>query len=250
MRIVAVGMLWFCMAGYVYSQPSATQATFEVASVKPSEPSVLGLFTHFLPGGGLQITGATIKDLVAIAYNVRVFQISGGPAWIGTERFNVDSRPVDARAATLVATAPGDPPKVNDGKTGERLRNLLADRFQLAIHRETGEQPVYELVIAKGGAKLQESMEGNNLIRKGIGTLKGESVGLKMLALNLSNELNRPVIDKTGLAGNYDFELKWTPLLSAAPVDPPLPTDPDRPSIFAALAGAARSAPRIEEGSR
>jgi len=84
---------------------------------------------------------------------------------------------------------------------------------------------VYELVVAKGGAKIQESMEGKNLIRKGIGTLKGQSVGLRMLALNLSNELDRPVIDKTGLAGNYDFELKWTPVvLSAAPVDPPLST--------------------------
>jgi hypothetical protein len=108
MRIAAVGMLWVCMAGYVSSQPSATQAIFEVASVKPSEPGVLGLFTSFLPDGGVHITGATMKDLVAIAYNVRVFQISGGPAWIGTEHFDVD-----ARAVTLSATAPGDPPKVS-----------------------------------------------------------------------------------------------------------------------------------------
>lgn len=226
-------MLWSCMVGHVSSQPPATQATFEVASVKPSEPDVLGLFTRFLPGGDVHFTGATMKDLVAIAYNVRQFQISGGPAWIGTERFDVD-----ARASTSGATPPGDLRKVNDEqrKIGERLRNLLADRFQLAIHRETEQQPVYELVVSKGGAKLQESMEGKNLIRKGIGTIKGQSVGLRMLALNLSNELDRPVIDKTGLVGNYDFELKWTPVvLSAGPVDPPLPTEPDRPWIFTAL---------------
>src|SRR5580692_8874299 len=120
MRIAAVGMLWVCMAGYVSSQPSATQAIFEVASVKPSEPDVLGLFTRFLPGGGVHITGATMKDLVAIAYNVRRFQISGGPAWIGTERYDVD-----ARASTSSATPRGDPRKVNDEqrKVGERLRN-------------------------------------------------------------------------------------------------------------------------------
>jgi uncharacterized protein (TIGR03435 family) len=221
------------MAGYVSSQPLATQATFEVASVKTSEPGVSGLFTRFLPGGDVHFTGATMKNLVAIAYNVREFQISGGPTWIGTERFDVD-----ARASTSGATPPDDPRKVNDEqrKVGERLRNLLADRFQLAIHRQTEEQPVYELVVAKGGAKLQESTEGKNLIRRGTGILKGQSVGLRMLALNLSNELDRPVINKTGLAGTYDFELKWTPVvLSAGPVDPPLSTEPDRPWISTAL---------------
>ena len=229
MRTVTAGMLWFSMVGYVFSQTSPTPATFEVASVKPSEPGALGLFTRFLPDGGVHFTGATMKDLVGIAYGVRTFQIFGGPAWIATERFDVDAR---------AATAQTDPSKFRDEqqKVGERLRNLLADRFHLALHRETKELPAYELVIAKGGAKLQESTDGKNFIRRGIGTLKGQSVGLKMLALNLSNELNSPVIDKTGLTQNYDFELKWTPLApSATSVDPPPPTDPDRPSIFTAL---------------
>jgi len=126
----------------------------------------------------------------------------------------------------------------------EALRSLLADRFQLALHSETKEQPVYALVVNKGGPKLQESTEPRGLIRKmGRGTLKAQAVELGMLALNLSNELGRSVFDKTGLAGKYDFELKWAPSQdSAAQLGAPpqtaefaLPADPDGPSIFTAL---------------
>jgi uncharacterized protein (TIGR03435 family) len=219
------------MAGGVFSQTSAAQAAFEVASVKPSAPGVSGMFNSYLPDGGVRITGATLKNLVSVAYGVRAFQISGGPDWINTERFDVD-----ARATTSSDATPVDPLKASaeQRKTGERLRNLLADRFQLTLHREMKEQPVYELVVARSGPKLQASTEGKNLIRRGRGTLKGQSVGLGMLAVNLSNELERRVADKTGLTGNYDFELKWTPVPLYG-VEEPRPEDPDRPSIFTAL---------------
>jgi uncharacterized protein (TIGR03435 family) len=92
----------------------------------------------------------------------------------------------------------------------EGLKSLLADRFQLVLHSEIKEQAVYLLVVNKGGTKLRESTESRGLIRKmGRGMIKGQAVGLGMLALNLSNELGRRVVDKTGLAGKYDFALKW-----------------------------------------
>jgi uncharacterized protein (TIGR03435 family) len=166
----ALSLLWFCLPGAVFSQPTATRATFEVASVKRSASDLSGMFVRYLPDGGVRITGATLKNLVSIAYNVREHQVSGGPEWLGTECYDVE-----ARVATSNPPTPANPPKISNEqrKTGERLRNLLADRFQLALHPETKEQPVFGLVVAKGGSKLQESTEGNNLIRRGPGTLKG-----------------------------------------------------------------------------
>jgi bla regulator protein BlaR1 len=236
MRTGGLAILCVCMAGDVFGQAAGTQSTFEVASVKPSAPDVSSVFIRPL-GGGVQVTGASLKNLISFAYDMRPYQISGGSQWVDTERYDID-----ARAATSDANTPMDPAKMSQErrKILEGLKSLLADRFQLALHSETKEQPVYALVVNKGGPKLQESTEPRGLIRKmGRGTLKAQAVGLEKLALNLSNELGRPVIDKTGLAGKYDFELKWAS--SEASAAPPqtaefaLPADPDGPSIFTAL---------------
>ncbi|MCU1328696.1 MAG: hypothetical protein JWN34_4066 [Bryobacterales bacterium] len=230
MNKVAAVILSFFALYSALSQGREGIAMFEVASVKPSAPEVLGMMTRYLPDGSVYISGATLKSLVAVAYGVRSFQISGGPEWLDTERFDVD-----ARASTSDGTTPIDPSKlsVEQRKTGERLRNLLATRFEVVIRRETKEQPVYELVVTKGGPKLLESTEGKNQIRRGLGTIKGQSVGLSMLALNLSNELEYRVVDKTGLTGKYDFELNWTPIVLRGATVPPEPQD--GPSIFTAL---------------
>jgi uncharacterized protein (TIGR03435 family) len=142
------------------------------------------------------------------------------------------------RFPPIDAANPADPATLSreQRKVGERLRSLLADRFGLTIHRETTEQPVYALVAAKGGPKLKESAEGANFVRGGRGSITGQSVGLRMLVLNLSNVLDRQVIDKTGLTGSYDFELKWAPdIVSSARESPSPPSDTDRPSLFTAL---------------
>jgi uncharacterized protein (TIGR03435 family) len=198
------------------------------------------MFIRYLPGGGVRITGASLKNLISVAYNVRAFQISGGSQWVYTEPFDIE-----ARAATSDVSTPTDPSKMSEEqrKANERLKSLLASRFQLTLHPETKEQPVYALIVSKGGTKLRESTEARGLIRRmDRGTLKGQAVGLGMLALNLSNELGRRVIDKTGLTGKYDFELKWIPIQpSSAPLSLPpqtsesaLGADPG-PSIFTAL---------------
>jgi bla regulator protein blaR1 len=247
MRIVGLVILCVCMVDDVFGQASETQLTFEVASVKPSAPDVTGMFIRPLPGGGLQVTGASLRNLISFAYDVRPFQIFGGSPWVDTERYDIDARPAASEGST-----PTDPAKMSQQRRSqegrkmlERVKSLLADRFQLALHSETKQQqPVYALVVNKGRPKLRESAEPTGLIRKmGRGTLKAQAVGLGMLALNLSNELGRPVIDKTGLAGKYDFELKWASSQASAPQlgAPPRTTDfgppanPDGPSIFAAL---------------
>ena len=215
-----------CMVPGMYCQESP--ATFEVASVKPSEG--LGGLTRYLPNGGIRFTGVTMKSLVSIAYGVRPFQVIGGPGWIDTDGFEVDASP------PIESGSPADPATLSreQRKVGERLRSLLADRFGLTVHSETREQPVYSLVVAKGGPKLKEPADkSQNFIRGGRGSIIGQSVVLRLLVMNLSNQLDRPVIDKTGLTGSYDFELKWTP--DAGPDGPPPPSDTDAPSLFTAL---------------
>ena len=88
---------------------------------------------------------------------------------------------------------------------------LLADRFKLSFHRETKEMPVYELVVAKNGPKLQTSTAGQAQIRMGRGTLTAQKTSLNLLANNLSQNVGRVVIDKTGLTGDFDIKLEWTP---------------------------------------
>lgn len=215
-----------CMVPGMYCQESP--ATFEVASVKPNPD--LGGLTRYLPNGGIQFIGMPLRALVEIAYGVRPFQVIGGPGWIDTDGFDIDARP------PRDSSNPADPATLSSErrKVGERLRSLLADRFGLTIHSETREQPVYTLVVAKGGPKLKEPADkSQNFIRGGRGSIIGQSVVLRLLVLNLSNQLDRPVIDKTGLTGSYDFELNWTP--DTGPDGHPPPSDTDAPSLFTAL---------------
>jgi uncharacterized protein (TIGR03435 family) len=171
-----------------------------------------------------------LRNLISIAYDVRTFQISGGPKWIDTARFDIDARLTTSDAATNPGLARED-----QRKRVEALRSLLADRFLLTFHQETREQSSFALVVAKGGPKLQESTESESFIRSmGRGWIKGQAVGLQLLVVNLANELGQPVIDKTGLAGKYTFELKWDASPPSA-AQSSVATDPDESSIFIAL---------------
>jgi len=187
--------------------------TFEVASIKPSGPDYQGMFVQGQPGG-VRIRGATLKALVATAYNVRVFEIAGAPAWAGADPFDIEAR--------FKESTPAEPSQMR-----ECLKSLLADRFQLTVHNEDREQSVYGLMIARNGPKLGEPMPGvQSVIRGGKNKITGSAVGMAMLAINLANQLGRTVVDKTGLSAKYDFTLEWTSEVGPAS---------DGPSLFTAL---------------
>jgi bla regulator protein BlaR1 len=228
-----------------FAQPQPT-LTFEVASIKPASPDAKGSSIQFLPGGGLSMTNIPLRAMITFAYDVRDFQVSGGPGWIGTERFDVR-----AKADRTASDGPDDFAKMTDtqrktirDQIAERLRALLADRFQLVVHKETKDQPIYALLVSKSGAKLQEVKElgprqGMSMNR---GRLQGMAAPIEMLGQTLSNVTGRPVIDKTGLIGKYDFVLEWTPDPGADAraqgfgdgVTEPAPA-PGGPTIFTAL---------------
>jgi uncharacterized protein (TIGR03435 family) len=240
------------LVGLACGQSAPAPLTFEVASIKPSSERADRRMLRFMPGGGLQVSGMTLKSLITFAYDVRDFQITVGPGWINSEPFDIEAK---SDRNTSDNATPDEMRNMTDAQmktTAEQMRlklqALLADRFQLTLHHETKEQPVYALVIGKNGSKLQESQmkagERRRMMRMGRSELNAEGVAIDMLTHTLSNVLGRPVIDRTGLKGNYDFKLQWTPDpgqsggLGGPPppgVEAPPPPDPNGPSIFTAV---------------
>ncbi len=214
---------------------------FEVASIKPSDPNGHGVRVEMSPGGRITLSGVTVKFLMQQAYGVKDFQITGGPNWIGSEKYDISAK----------AEGEGD---VTPEQLKPMMQGLLADRFKLTLHRETKELPVYALVVGKNGPKLKESApeedggapegrrKGGTMIRMSRGQITGQRMSMEMLANQLSNRLSRDVLDKTGLKGSYDFTLEFTPEGTqsmgpreggggeAAP-----PPDSAAPSIFTAV---------------
>jgi uncharacterized protein (TIGR03435 family) len=229
-----------------FAQTSAGSLTFEVASIKPSAPgaNTLVLPPVSLSSGELRVSNVTVKNLVMNAYNVRDFQVSGGPGWIGSERYDIAAKPAHSGGPD---NPPDDPRKLSDDQRKtlqeqlrERTRALLADRFHLEVHRESKEQQIYALLVDKNGPRLQETAEGTpdaGRMMIGRGVFNGRGVSLQILADLLSIQLDRPVRDHTGLKARYDIKLEWTPdagpPLDALPPGPPPAAD--GPSLFAAL---------------
>jgi uncharacterized protein (TIGR03435 family) len=194
---------------------------FEAATIKPSEPgNVRGATYEFLPGDGLRVRNGTLKGLIETAYDLRDFQIFGGPGWVNSERYDVLARSeaVDARQ--------------DNEAIRRRLQTLLAQRFQLQLHRETKDLPEYALRVAKNGTRLiaGEPSGGPEGIERSCGEMIATRATMGSLVFVLSRQLDRPVIDDSGLLGKYKFDLKWTP--DAGPCHG---AAGDQPSLFTAL---------------
>jgi bla regulator protein blaR1 len=211
---------------------AGSQQDFEVASIKRSEPGNLrGSTFEFLPGGGLRIANGTLRAILETAYDVREFQILGGPGWVNSERYDILARSADSLANGAGAT--------NDVKAVRlRLRALLRQRFNLEVHRETRELPEYVLEVAKKGPKLiqDDASNGTNNARTGIQRSCGQMIGTNTTVANLSlmlaRQLDRPVLDRTGLTGKYNFQFAWTPDTGPCSGSP---ESSNAPSIFTAL---------------
>jgi uncharacterized protein (TIGR03435 family) len=244
----------------IFSQQTAgSRLSFEVATVKPSGATDNRIAIMGEPGGRFRVTNATLKMVMAVAYRVRDFQISGGPSWIGTDRWDIEGKAEEGSIPQI--TAPLDPTVPNPLML--MVQSLLEDRFQLKIHREMKEQPVYELLVAKGGPKMKLSADQSpigppqrggpppmpkqgqptprGMMGMGPGRIEANGVPIANFIQGLSQQLGRPVIDKTGLKGLYNIKLQWTPELGEVLVKPggaepsPPPLDPSGPSIFTAV---------------
>jgi uncharacterized protein (TIGR03435 family) len=189
--------------------PSPPPLRFEVATIKPNKDGAGRGGLDILPGGGLKMQGITLKSLIAFAYDVREEDVSGGAKWTASDAYDLLARPEHPTAEDLPTTvvAPGT---TAWDRVRLRLQALLADRFQLAVHKTSREVTGFALVQAKGGAKLKPSAgTGNPGTMRSHGRIDGRNGTMKMLAGLLSNWMGRTVEDRTGLTGAYDYTLEY-----------------------------------------
>jgi uncharacterized protein (TIGR03435 family) len=195
-----------------------------------------------LPGGRFVATNNTPRALILNAYGISAtpYLLSGGPAWIDSETYDVEAK-AEANSIPI-----GAPSRELWEKTRLMLRTLLADRFHLAIRRETKEMAVYELVVAKSGSKLKEAHSdcaANTTACHGFSgnprRLSGAAVDMFDLALMLSNYVDRPVLDKTGVAGLFDVLLQWNPFAGREQSADDIPRSPSAPAREGAMPDAA-----------
>jgi uncharacterized protein (TIGR03435 family) len=232
------------------SPAEAVKFEYEVASFKPVKSGSAGGPIRIgigYPPDGFNGSNVTIQMLITQAFGIQPYQLSGGPDWLNSERFDVDAKMDPATADALAKLTPDE-----RSETRKRMMQaLLADRLKLTVRHDTKDLPVYNLVIGKNGSKLKESKPddtantpatggpaapgsqsaprgtvsvngGGGGGRLGPGTvtfggrggeqsINANSVPLATLVRMLGGQLGRPVIDKTGLTGKYDISLKWTP---------------------------------------
>jgi uncharacterized protein (TIGR03435 family) len=212
--------------------PDADPA-FEVATIKSSNPEEHRKFFRLSPDR-LEGVNETVADMITFSYGVHRKQVVGAPAWTESEKFDISAKP-DAEGM----------PSLRQWKA--MVQKLLTDRFKLSFHRDQRELAVYVLSVGPAGAKLAES-QGDAKGLPGIGFQRrmGDLGAFNVSMADFINfmtrnaGLDRPIQDRTGLTGRYDFKLSWTPddaqWSSVAP-NVPRPSDDANPAppLYTAL---------------
>jgi uncharacterized protein (TIGR03435 family) len=233
MRRTFVTSAWTVLAlSRAFAQSTAPSPTFEVASVKPNSSGDNGSRTNSNKGE-MTVTNATLKSIIQSAYDVRNYSFSG-PDWLSSVRFDISAKfpPEDSAQVS---------PEQRRLTRRLMMQNLLAERFKLEAHRETKMLPGYALVVAKKGARLKPSEKPDGTsISTNNGLMDGYGMSMASLANMLSNSLQGPVADMTGIEGRYDIKLEWSTeegggggVGGGASADGKSPDT--RPSIFTAL---------------
>jgi len=230
--LVAAG--FFSTCGQIRAQSSATGETketmmaqdadpdWEVVTVKPGDPYAKADRIH-LHGRHLTLENETVEILMLGGFQIQKNQIASVPEWVKTERWTVDG----------LADVNGEP---NVSQLQSLVRKVLTERFGLKIHREQREMQVFALTVAKGGSKMTVNASDPNGLPDQHGThgdgwvmYQYKNTSMPELALMLLSRVDRPIIDRTGLTGRYDLQLKWT-------TDDGHSTDPDAPpGLFTAI---------------
>lgn len=222
----------------VLAAQAPASLAFEAVSIKPNKSGDPNREELGIAGRRFTAVNVPLQELIRLTYSVQNFELIGAPKWIESDRFDVD-----ARAGA----------ELRSGAVPQELRALLAERFSLRVHKEVRQLPIYVLVFARDDHKLGSSLtklmtdyceenverlRGNPAdvltaaernrctLRSGRGTLTARSMGMSSLAGRIASVVNRPVTDKTGLVGPFDFDLAWTPDDAV---------DQNGPSIFTAL---------------
>ena len=242
-----VGLVQFAALSAQTPTPDIDALRFEVASVKPNLSGSPNSNIELHPGGRITATNVVLGSLIRNVFSLQPYQLVSAPGWIENARFNIEAKADREYSAREDAPAP---------ELLAMLRNLLADRFQLITHREMREMSVYAIAMARPEGSFGPQMRrstvdcegeaarafaarraggppesgGRPIVRCRINTSAGRILGtgttIAELARRLSPPLGRPVVDRTGLTGQFDLELQWAPEQTA---------DAAGPSIFTAV---------------
>lgn len=193
---------------------AVAQQTFEAVSIKP-HPEPIYISRSSASGTYASWEAATLRDLIAEAWDLKYYQVPDQPAWIVSEHFDISAR------------APGSAGPSKEAFR-QMLQAMLADRFHLRVHFVSKEIPVYALVISKSGHKLREpdlqSHEGGVIAGSKRFQVIASAGTMPRLAEQLSFPAGRPVLDKTGLDGMFAFKLQFNPSPTTESDLPSLPT--------------------------
>ena len=217
-RPLGIAALFLAALGGAQKPAAPPRPAFEVVSIRAMPPNAEPLlrdvdFTPVLPGGQYVDARTSLLFMIAFAYNVRnpSLQLVGLPDWAKQQSYAVAAKPAQG--------FPALPAAENREQVRLMLRGMLADRFHLRMHTETRQEPVLNLEVAKGGLKIEEtdppvSPAKERPVGAAVGNSGGRMIGNKStmagLAAALTIFLKRPVIDRTGLTGYYDFDVKWS----------------------------------------
>ena len=245
-------------AGVVPAPDPNIPLYFEAASVKPSNPSSPpGQGIRRQPGGRFNTINTPLRMLITFAYQIQNYQLVGGPDWLGSDRFDI------------VAKMEGDPPPIVPGSGADHMmlamRSFLADRFKLVVRRETRELDIYALTMARPGGKPGPALKPASGdcspaafaaraggppptpggappvvcgMQQGPGRIRFGGFPLSLFVNGISGRVGRAVLDRTGLTGNWDFELAFAAEVPPGALPPgaePPPIDPDAPNLFTAI---------------
>jgi uncharacterized protein (TIGR03435 family) len=243
--------LFVLVTAAIAQAQSSPDPQFDVASIKLNASGARAVSIGASSPRAFQAENVWLRFLIEMAWNVKDYQLSGGPDWATSNRYDIDAR--TETDASFEQMRP-------------MLQSLLKDRFQLALHHESKDLPVYALVVAKGGIKLKASSKENCITRDpnappsaptpgqtylsfcgGLGTsprsLNGTAISMEQLTTALSNTMQRTVIDQTGFTAPFDVHLEWTedqstPGFYAPGLAPPasaLPASGSGPTVFTVL---------------
>jgi len=224
-------MIPLMFAAALHAQDQPARLTFEVASIKPFKPMEGRGGGGIKPkpaGQGYDAVGVSVRQIISLMYRMPVQHVTGGPSWLDSDLWTVDAKADRA---------------YNVGDLHTMFQNLLADEFKLKFHKDVREGPVYVLTVDKSGSKMKVNTSPQDFEVPMLGGPGGVTIGkrcpMEYLCYRLGDILrndDRPVIDKTGLSGTYDFTLSFLPDLPPGFDKANLPPDvADRPNIFDAL---------------
>jgi uncharacterized protein (TIGR03435 family) len=209
MRLTVLATFFVNVFALAFAQTPLPQ--FEVATVKSPGPQDRIIILYNYPGGRVVISLYTFAQLLHEALGVQRFQVVRAPAWIDSERFMIEAKP--PASSKLNSFKPSNPETPLVEEQRHMLLALLIDRFQLEFHRESKEGVVY--LLTKGPQEPMFERPKHPEYRMffaglggGSGTVSGGNATMEFIASQLSRSIGRPVIDRTGLAGPFDFRLE------------------------------------------